>query len=60
MIVVNYATHEHVNVRKWLVKHPRFHIHFTPTSSSWVNLMKPRFGELVNKRIRGAHHENPA
>ena len=37
LIVDNYATHKHPNVKRWLTKHPRFHMHFTPTSASWVN-----------------------
>jgi transposase len=52
LIVDNYATHKHENVRNWLVKHPRFHLHFTPTSSSWLNLIERWFGELTRKRIR--------
>ena len=39
MILDNYATHKHKNVKIWLAKHPRFHLHFTPTSSSWLNLV---------------------
>jgi len=52
LIVDNYATHKHPNVKKWLEKHPRFHIHFTPTSSSWLNLVERWFGEITAKRIR--------
>jgi transposase len=52
LIVDNYATHKHPNVQKWLRKHLRFHIHFTPTSSSWLNLVERWFGEITNKRIR--------
>jgi len=52
LIVDNYATHKHPNVTKWLQKHPRFHIHFTPTSSSWLNLVERWFGEITDKRIR--------
>ena len=52
LIVDNYATHKHPNVKKWLQKHPRFHIHFTPTSSSWLNLVERWFGEITDKRIR--------
>lgn len=39
LICDNYATHKHPNVKAWLAKHPRFHMHFTPTSSSWLNLV---------------------
>ena len=52
MILDNYGTHNHPNVKKWLVKRPRFHLHFTPTSSSWLNLVERFFGELTRKRIR--------
>jgi transposase len=52
LIVDNYATHKHAKVQKWLAKHPRFHIHFTPTSSSWLNLVERWFGELTRKQIR--------
>jgi transposase len=52
LIIDNYATHKHENVRMWLSKHPRFHLHFTPTSSSWLNLIERWFGELTRKRIR--------
>ena len=52
LIVDNYATHEHPKVQKWLARHPRFHIHFTPTSSSWLNLIERWFGELTRKQIR--------
>ena len=40
LIVDNYGTHTHPNVKTWLDKHPRFHLHFTPTSSSWLNLVE--------------------
>jgi transposase len=39
LILDNYTTHKHEDARKWLDKHPRFHLHFTPTSSSWLNLV---------------------
>jgi transposase len=52
MILDNYGTHKHPNVQKWLAKHPRFHLHFTPTSSSWLNLVERWFGEITRKRIR--------
>lgn len=52
LIVDNYATHKHPSVKKWLAKHPRFHMHFTPTSASWLNLIERFFGELTDKRIR--------
>ncbi len=52
LILDNYATHKHENVQKWLAKHPRFHLHFTPTSSSWLNLVERWFRALTDKRIR--------
>ena len=52
LIVDNYATHKHQKVKAWLAKHLRFHVHFTPTSSSWLNLVERFFGELTQKRIR--------
>jgi transposase len=52
MILDNYGTPNHPNVKSWLVKHPRFHLHFTPTSSSWLNLVERWFGEITRKRIR--------
>jgi transposase len=52
LIVDNYATHKHAKVKRWLARHPRFHIHFTPTSSSWLNLIERWFREITDKRIR--------
>lgn len=52
LIVDNYSTHKHANVRQWLAKHPRFHFHFTPTSCSWLNLVERWFREITEKRIR--------
>jgi transposase len=52
MILDNYGTHNHPNVKAWLSKHPRYHLHFTPTSSSWLNLVERWFGEITRKRIR--------
>jgi transposase len=52
LILDNYGTHGHPNVKAWLAKHPRFHLHFTPTSSSWLNLVERWFRELTDKAIR--------
>ena len=52
LIVDNYGTHTHPNVIAWLDKHPRFHMHFTPTSASWLNLVERWFREITDKRIR--------
>jgi transposase len=52
MILDNYGTHAQPKVKVWLEKHPRFKLHFTPTSSSWLNLIERWFGEITRKRIR--------
>src|SRR6202049_4496402 len=52
LIVDNYATHKTAMIRKWFAKRPRFHVHFTPTYGSWINLVERWFAELTNKRIR--------
>ena len=52
LIMDNYGTHKHENVRTWLKRHPRFVLHFVPTSSSWLNLVERWFGELDSKAIR--------
>jgi transposase len=52
LIVDNYATHKHPNVKAWLKRHSRFHLHFIPTSSSWLNLVERWFREITDKRIR--------
>jgi len=60
LICDNYATHKHPAVRAWLAKHPRFHMHFTPTSSSWLNLVERWFRELTDKALRrGVFHSVP-
>ncbi|MCA1602439.1 MAG: IS630 family transposase, partial [Acidobacteria bacterium] len=57
MICDNYGTHKHANVKKWLAKHPRFHLHFIPTSSSWLNMVERWFRDLTDKAIRrGVFH----
>ena len=52
LIVDNYGTHRHPAVQRWLAGHPRFHLHFTPTSASWLNLVERWFRELTTKRVR--------
>ena len=52
LIADNYATHKHPRVQRWLARHPRFHMHFTPTSSSWLNMVERFFRDLTDKRIR--------
>src|SRR6187397_1331044 len=52
VILDNYSTHKHDNVQQWLAKHPRFHLHFTPTSSSWLNQVERWLRELTDKALR--------
>jgi transposase len=52
LILDNYGTHGHERVRRWLTKHPRFKLHFIPTSSSWLNLVERWFAELSQKAVR--------
>ena len=58
MIVDNYCTHKHDKVYRWLKRHRRFHIHFIPTSSSWLNLVERWFGKITDKRIRRGSFKN--
>jgi transposase len=52
LILDNYSTHKHAKVQQWLARHQRFHLHFTPTSSSWLNQVERWFRELTDKNIR--------
>ena len=52
LIVDNYATHKHAAVKAWLAKRRRFHIHFTPTGSSWMNLVERFFADITEDAIR--------
>ena len=52
IILDNYGTHKHANVKAWLARHPRFHMHFIPTSSSWLNLVERLFRDLTQQLIR--------
>src|SRR6202022_1314912 len=54
LIVDNYDTHNHPNVTAWLAKHPRFHLHFVPTSSSWLNMVERWFRDLTSKKLKRA------
>ncbi len=57
LICDNYGTHKTPAINRWLAAHPRFHLHFTPTSSSWLNLVERWFAELTNRKLRrSAHH----
>lgn len=58
LIVDNYSTHKHPQVKSWLKSHPRFHMHFTPTSASWLNLVERFFAEITEKRIRRGSFQN--
>ena len=52
LIVDNASTHKHAKVRRWLARHPRFHVYFTPTSSSWLNMVERFFRDLTQRRLR--------
>ncbi|MFJ7201446.1 MULTISPECIES: IS630 family transposase [unclassified Streptomyces] len=56
LVCDNYATHNTAEIRAWLAKHPRFHVHFTPTGSSWINQVERWFGLLTDKLIRRGVH----
>src|SRR3954454_7188044 len=56
IVLDNSSTHKTPKIKRWLAAHPRFHLHFTPTSRSWLNLVERWFAELTNKKLRrGAH-----
>src|SRR5262250_2229473 len=52
LVLDNYGTHKHPEVKKWLAERPRYYVHFTPTGSSWLNQIERWFGEITRKRIR--------
>ena len=58
LVLDNYATHKTPAIKEWLLKHPRFHLHFTPTSSSWLNLVERWFAELTNRKLRRSAHRS--
>src|SRR5438128_9437272 len=58
MVLDNYGTHKHPQVKKWLAARPRYHVHFTPTSSSWLNQIERWFAEITRKRIRRGTFRN--
>jgi len=58
LIVDNYGTHKHPRVQRWLKRYPRFHLHFIPTSSSWLNLVERWFSDISTKRIRRGSFKN--
>jgi len=58
LILDNYATHKTPQIKRWLAAHPRFHLHFTPTGSSWLNLVERWFGELTSRKLRRGTHRS--
>jgi len=58
VVLDNYGTHKTAMIQRWLVKRPRFHLHFTPTSASWLNLVERWFAELTEKQIRRGSHRS--
>ena len=58
IVIDNHSTHKTPAIKKWLLAHPRFHVHFTPTSSSWLNLVERWFGEITEKWIRRGTHRS--
>src|SRR6201997_152646 len=56
LIMDNYGTHKVAKVRRWLVRHPRYHVHFTPTSGSWLNLAERLFAEVTERCVRRGSH----
>jgi len=58
LVCDNYATHKTPEIQAWLARHPRFHIHFTPTGSSWVNQVERWFGHLTDKLLRRSVHKS--
>jgi transposase len=60
LILDNYGTHKTPTIRRWLVRHPRYHVHFTPTSASWINLVERWFATLTEKQLRRGTHRSTA
>jgi transposase len=60
LILDNYATHKTPAITKWLAAHPRFQLHFTPTSASWINLVERFFSELTARKLRRGAHRSVA
>jgi transposase len=58
LILDNYGTHKTQLIRDWLAKRPRFHLHFTPTSASWLNLVERWFAQLTDKQLRRGVHRS--
>ena len=60
LILDNYSTHKTPAIKRWLAAHPRFHMHFTPTGASWINLVERWFGELTARKLRRGVHRSVA
>ena len=60
LVLDNYATHKTPAIRRWLARHPRFHLHFTPTGASWINLVERWFAELTSRKLRRGAHRSVA
>ena len=58
LVCDNYGTHKTPEIQDWLARHPRFHVHFTPTGSSWINQVERWFGYLANQKIRRGVHKS--
>jgi len=58
VVIDNASTHKTPAIQKWFLAHPRFHVHFTPTSSSWINLVERWFSEITEKWIRRGTHRS--
>ena len=58
LILDNYGTHKTPLIQRWLLRHPRFHLHFTPTYSSWINQVERWFADLTDKQIRRGSHRS--
>ena len=58
LVVDNASTHKTPMIHRWLLRHPRFHVHFTPTSGSWMNLVERWFAELTTKWIKRSAHRS--
>lgn len=58
LIIDNYSTHKTPAIHRWLVRHPRFHVHFTPTGASWINLVERWFAALTEKQVRRGVHRS--
>ena len=56
LVMDNYGTHKVAKVRSWLARHPRYHVHFTPTSGSWLNLVERLFAEVTERSVRRGSH----